>query len=92
MFDAYWLPDYERYLFVFTNSEGDYEYTIYRYDLSEDDGGIIAGFFTQDETLRFILELHEMFPACCDTADEIVMTELDYETFECIIENKEALR
>ena len=91
MFESYWLPDYERYLLVFVNSEGDYEYTIYRYDLSEDDGGIIAGFLTQDEALRHILELHDMFPACCDTADEIV-TELDYETFECLIENKEALR
>ena len=90
MFDAYYLPDYERYLLVFVNSEGDYEYTIYRYDLSEDDGGIIAGFFTQDETLLFILELHEMLPVSC-TPDEILV-KLDYETFSTIVENKEALR
>ena len=38
-----------------------------------------------------MLELHDMFPACCDTVDEIV-TELDYETFTTIIDNKEALR
>lgn len=91
MFEAYYLPDYERYLLVFMNSEGDYEYTIYDYKLDEVDGGIIAGLFTQDVALRYMLELHDMFPACCDTADEIV-TELDYETFETIIENKEALR
>lgn len=91
MFEAYWLPDYERYLFAFVNSEGDYEYTIYNYRLDEVDGGIVAGFFTKDEALRLMLELHDMFPACCDTADEIV-TELDYDTFECLIENKEALR
>ena len=90
MFDAYWLPDYERYLLVFVNSEGDYEYTIYRYDLSEDDGGIIAGFFTQDEALRFILELHEMLPLSCKP-DE-VLVKLDHETFTTIIDNKEALR
>ena len=69
------------YLEFHENADGDYDYTLYGFDLNEIDGGVIAGFLTEKEVLTMVSVLHDL------TLSDF-MPELDYDTFSVLVDNR----
>jgi hypothetical protein len=89
MIKAYNLPDFERYLEVFTNSDDEYEYNLIDYALKVVDGGIVSKHIPESMVIRFILMLHDML--YCDEVDEVAV-ELDYGTFSLLWWNAQEVK
>lgn len=83
----YLAADDECYIEMHLNADGDWDYTLYDYDLNEIDGGVVSyeeDIQTQHDALLIICIMHRLAESPGPIMD--MLYELDHETFDTIKE------